>query len=105
MSVSLPPQECINDTHPDAPSLRQQRIRVYRTTRIIDLDGCRTSRINRLECYLIVDNVREEDSGEYSLNVTVTPPGFSSITVTRSVNASIGRCTLQLVTCSLCPSL
>ena len=78
---------------------------MYRTTRIIDLDGCQTRPINRLECYLIIDNVGEDDSGEYSLNVTVVPPGFSPITVTRNVNASIGRCTLQHVTCSLSLSL
>ena len=78
---------------------------MYCTMRTIDLDGCQTRPINRLECYLIVDNVGEDDSGEYSLNVTVVPPGFSPITVTRNVNASIGRCTLQYVICSLPPSL
>jgi hypothetical protein len=82
-------EECYNDTHPEAPSLRQQRIRTYRTTRDINLDGCQTSRIYRLECYLIIDKAGVEDSGEYSLNMTVRYPGFAPISVSRSVNASI----------------
>ena len=80
---------CRSDTHPEASILRQQRIRAYRTTRIIDLNGCRTSRINRVKSYLIIDNAGEEDGGEYTLNVTVTHPDFTPTTVFHSVNTSI----------------
>ena len=82
-------QECQNDTHPAVPELRKQRIRVYRTTRLVQLDGCQTSFIYRLEAYLIIDNVTEEDSGEYIFNTTVTHAGFAPITATRNVNVSI----------------
>ena len=88
-------QECHNDTRPEAATLRQQRIRTYRTTRTIHQDGCQTSNTYRVESYLIIDNAGEEDGGEYTLNVTVMSLDFKPIpglTVVRSVNTSISMC-------------
>ena len=84
-------QECQNDTHPEAAQLRKERVRAYRTTRVVQLDGCQTNFIYRVEAYLIVDQVTEEDSGEYIFNTTIIHTGFSPITVTRSVNVSISE--------------
>ncbi|CAI8045529.1 hypothetical protein GBAR_LOCUS25183, partial [Geodia barretti] len=82
-------EECQNDTHPGAVLLRQERIRAYRTTRVVELDGCQASFFYRLETYLIIDNATAEDSGEYIFNLTVTHTGSDPITVARSVNVSI----------------
>ena len=84
-------QECRNDTHPDARPLRQQRIRAYRTTRIIRLEGCQTANRYRLETYLMVDNVGIGDAGQYTFNLTATHSGYTGANVARSTNVSISR--------------
>ena len=71
--------------------MRQERIRTYRTTRVVELDGCQSSFFYRLETYLIIDNATAEDSGEYIFNSTVTHTGSDPITVARSVNVSISK--------------
>lgn len=81
-------QECHNDTHPEDSTLREQRIRAYRSTRI-RLDGCQIPLLYRLECYLIIDNVTVEDEGEYIFNTTTHYIGYPPINVARSVNISI----------------
>ena len=79
------------DTHSEADLLRQKRIRAYRTTRVVQLDGCQSSFFYHLDAYLVVDNTTVEDSGEYIFNSTVTHTGALPITITRSVNVSVGK--------------
>ena len=57
----------------------------------MQLDGCQSSFFYRLEIYLVVDNATAEDSGEYIFNTTVTHTGASPITVSRTVNVSVGK--------------
>jgi hypothetical protein len=82
-------EECRSDPRHHAEFLRQERIRVYLTTQTVQLDGCQTSYIYRLQCYIVIDNVTAEDSGEYVLCMTTTYTGLSPITVTRSVDVSV----------------
>ena len=86
------PQECHNDTHPDAPTLRKQRIRAYSSKIDDNTDICLTGGVYRLQCYLIIDNVGEEDGGEYTLNVTTKYNRVHTFTASRSVNTSISMC-------------
>ena len=82
-------QECRKDYHYDATFLRQQRVRAYQLTYTVNSEVCQENSLFQIECFLIVDNVHDEDSGEYTINVTSThyPSSFS---ITRSVNVSIG---------------
>ena len=79
--------------------LRQERIRAYRTTRVVQLEGCQSSFFYRLEIYLIIDHATVEDGGEYIFNATVIHAGASPITVPRTVNVSVG--TYLVSTCLL----
>ena len=92
------PQECHNDSHPEADNLKQQRIRLYHTKDVIHQDDCQSTIVYKLKSYLIIDNATEEDSGEYTINVTTTYPGFTPITVTRSVYTKISM--IVLLCCS-----
>jgi hypothetical protein len=91
-------EECRYDPHPNAVSLRQGRIKAYRTTRIVQLDGCQTGFIYRLETYLIIENTTEKDSGEYIFNMTSTHASHSPITVARGVNVSISTLVASSIT-------
>ena len=82
-------QDCIKDNHPDVTFLRQQRVCVYQVTRAVNLEACQRSLLYEIECFLIVDNVQNEDSGEYAINVT-SIHHLSSFSIIRSVNVSIG---------------
>ena len=90
--ITFLPQECHIDNHPETENLRQQRIRVYHTTDVTHQDDCQNIIIYKLKSYLIIDNATEEDSGEYTLEVTTTYPGFTPITLIRSVQSTISMC-------------
>ena len=75
----------MNDTHPDTPRIRSNRVRTYVITRRI-ITECVGSSLYSLERYLIVDNATEGDAGTYLVNVTT--PQYNEI---GQVNVSIGK--------------
>ena len=74
----------MNDTHPDTPRIRSNRVRTYVITRTIT--ECVGSSLYSLKTYLIVDNATEGDAGTYLVNVTT--PQYNEI---GQVNVSIGK--------------
>ena len=86
-------QNCPTDTHPNATSLRRQRVRMYLFSRQVPLPRCQNVLLYHLESYLIVNRTNASDGGEYVFNIT-SRYSTGSESVERNVTTVIGEYTI-----------
>ena len=91
-------QNCPTDTHPNATSLRRQRVRMYFFSRQVPLPGCQNFLLYRMESYLIVNRTNASDGGEYVFNIT-SRYSTGSESVERNMTAIISEYTFCAINC------
>ena len=59
-------------------------------TYTVNSEVCQEYLLFQTECFLIVDNVQDEDSGEYTIYVTSFDTASTTASIHGSVNVTIG---------------